>query len=306
MNELDAPCRQWLADIYEVAVVRVTMNTEARRPINALVTKAHWETVSAGLSAVPSAGRPARRLPAWLYTAARSYDDYTLVRLFSAHLPHVRGHSVLEIGSAPGAYLVQFAATYGCQPYGVEYTADGAAVTRATFAAHGYDPQSVFEADVFSEPFLAAHREQFDVVLSRGFIEHFSELEPVISLHLALLKPGGTLIVSIPNLHGFNQAVFARVHPGSLTWHNLTIMDPDAFPALFHRPDLTPLFCGYYGGINWWLFYPDDSRSRWARVLRVAQRTQPLLNLLQRGLLRGRSLGSWGSAGLLYIGRKAA
>jgi 2-polyprenyl-3-methyl-5-hydroxy-6-metoxy-1,4-benzoquinol methylase len=42
-------------------------------------------------------------------------------------------------------------------------------------------------------------------LVSWGLIEHFTDTESVISAHVNLLKPGGILIVSIPNLRGFNR-----------------------------------------------------------------------------------------------------
>jgi 2-polyprenyl-3-methyl-5-hydroxy-6-metoxy-1,4-benzoquinol methylase len=43
-------------------------------------------------------------------------------------------------------------------------------------------------------------REAFDVVLSGGFIEHFTDVAAIVQKHLQLLKPGGRLVVMIPNL----------------------------------------------------------------------------------------------------------
>jgi 2-polyprenyl-3-methyl-5-hydroxy-6-metoxy-1,4-benzoquinol methylase len=41
-------------------------------------------------------------------------------------------------------------------------------------------------------------------VISFGFIEHFDNPENVIQKHLDLLKPGGILIVGVPNFTGIH------------------------------------------------------------------------------------------------------
>src|SRR5688572_20650210 len=52
-----------------------------------------------------------------------SYEDYLLWEvLFRKYLPDLKNSKVLEIGSAPGEFLVQLALRYGCIPYGVDYS----------------------------------------------------------------------------------------------------------------------------------------------------------------------------------------
>ena len=101
------------------------------------------------------------------------------------------GAAVVEIGSAPGEHLVRLSETFGLVPYGIEYSAAGVEVNRAVFAARGLDPENVIQMDFFSDECLLSCRERFDVVVSRGFIEHFADAAQVVDRHLELLKPGG-------------------------------------------------------------------------------------------------------------------
>jgi 2-polyprenyl-3-methyl-5-hydroxy-6-metoxy-1,4-benzoquinol methylase len=45
------------------------------------------------------------------------------------------------------------------------------------------------------------HLHKFDVVMSFGLAEHFTDRMPIFAAHVNLLKPGGTAIISVPNKH---------------------------------------------------------------------------------------------------------
>ncbi len=235
----------------------------------------------------------------------RPYDQHLLWNvLFRRHLADYGGGRAIEIGSAPGHFITRFCETWGGTPWGVEYSDVGVAINRETFRARGFDPDHVIHADFLSEPFLEAHRGTFDMVISRGFVEHFSDVPPVIARHVDLLAPGGYLVVTVPNLRGVNRMLTLLFNRRLLPLHNLDIMRLEAFRALFMRPDLEPLHCGYYGTFTFSLFYTDEG-SLMRLPLRMAQRLQPLLNLAFRLLLGDRGAESgWFSPSILFIGRR--
>lgn len=238
---------------------------------------------------------------------SRTYNDYVFHEiLLDRYLPRSAGRKIVEIGSAPGTVVVQLARRFGYVPYGVEYTAAGAALNRTVFAENGIDPENVIEADFFSEEFLARWRAEFDVVISRGFIEHFTEVADVVGRHTALLRPGGDLVIMIPRFCGLYGAWKRRVDPEDLARHNLDIMEKDNFARAFEGHGLTPLYCGYVGGLSVKRFaLPGDSplaRAQRRFVYHAAQAT----DLLMRRLLAPPGLESpLLSPYLLYIGRKA-
>src|SRR6185503_9232450 len=66
---------------------------------------------------------------AWAWTLP--YDDYLLWNaILPRHLGAARGWKAIEIGSAPGRFMVKLAQTFGVVPFGVEYTASGARANR--------------------------------------------------------------------------------------------------------------------------------------------------------------------------------
>ncbi len=58
----------------------------------------------------------------------------------------------------------------------------------------------IYCLDIFTIPHEL--KEQFDVVVSFGLIEHFTATNEIVSALAALLKPGGVVITFIPNMRG--------------------------------------------------------------------------------------------------------
>lgn len=246
-------------------------------------------------------------LPNKVFECLSNYDDYLLWDvIFKQRLPEMKGAKVLEIGSAPGEFLAKFSQRYDCVPYGVEYSEIGVALNKKIFSLYGLNPDNVIHADLFSDEFRRQYAGSFDVVMSRGFIEHFSDVGPVIARHMDFLRPGGYLIVSIPNLRGINYVLAWIFCRKLMALHNLEIMGVEAFRKLFAvRRDLQHLFCDYYGTFSFCLFEAKQSSSMMRCVLSLALRLQLSLNLTFRLFLRSRGAESkWLSPHLLFIGRK--
>jgi SAM-dependent methyltransferase len=234
-----------------------------------------------------------------------NYDDYLLTQVIVPRfLPDIAGTHFVEIGSAPGEFIVDFSKRYGCIPYGVEYSAVGVEVNRKVFEQSGFAPDNVIHTDFFSDDFANRYRDHFDGVLSRGFIEHFEDVRPVIDRHLHVLKPGGYLVISVPNLRGFNYFLSRFFDEESIARHNLRIMTKNAYSSLFQRGDLETLFCDYYGTFNLYLFSAGPSPLK-RTTLRFCRTLQPALNFSFRTLYQDKGLeSSLFSPCLLYIGRK--
>ncbi len=233
------------------------------------------------------------------------YDDYLLWNvILPKALPNVSGAKFVEIGSAPGEYSVEFSKRQGCIPFGVEYSSVGVEVNREVFRQNGFSSDNVINADFFSAEFVEQYREKFDGVISKGFVEHFEDVKSVIDKHMQLLKPDGYLVVTIPNLSGFNNLLGRLFDEDAIPRHNVSIMRQSVYRQLFNRNDLQTIFCDYYGTFSFYLFTAGESSLR-KHLLRICHKLQPLLNLTFRT--------TFGAAGaetslfspfLLYIGRK--
>ena len=283
--------------------------------MESLTRREHWDAVHASErvdAAIPRSGGESH----WSKRALKSllgprfleymssYDDHQIWDcIYRRYMPRP-GASVVEVGSAPGEHLVKLSETFGLVPYGIEYSPEGVEVNRALFAARGLAPQNVVSMDFFSDECLARYRDHFDVVVSRGFIEHFKDPGAVVDRHIELLKPGGLLIVTIPNLRGVNRALTGLFHRELIPMHNLEIMSKLPFFQLFDTTRLRPLVCAYVGTFNFYLFNVKGG-SRLAPLLRVCMKAQTLLNVAFRVFLGDRGAENrFTSPQLIFAGVK--
>ena len=238
-------------------------------------------------------------------TYIRSYEDFFLWEvLYSKYLPGQPGLKVLEIGSAPGDHLVRLQERFGFEPYGVEYTKIGVDLNREVFLAHEIDPNNVIHDDFLSEELQQKYEGHFDVVISHGFIEHFTNPEPIVSKHLNLLRNDGLLVISIPNVRGINYLLGLVFNREVLPMHNLEIMEARGFARLFENQSVIPLFCGYYGIFNFGLTNTTDNILKQS-ALAVLMKFQVMLNVIFRLLFAEKGAENpLTSPALIFIGKK--
>jgi len=156
--------------------------------------------------------------------------------------PVTAGAHVIEFGCAPAKWLVFYAERFGAQVSGIEYTEHGVALSRANLAATAIRG-AIHHADVFT---LAPA--EHDLVLSLGFIEHFTDLEGAFARHVEFLAPRGLLVVGVPNYVGLLGAVQRWTDPAHLALHNLAAMQPDLYARLAERHGLIVRSQRHLGG----------------------------------------------------------
>ncbi len=237
-----------------------------------------------------------------------SYADYLQWKvIYPKYLSQRQGQRIVEIGSAPGDHLVRLASFFGLIPYGIEYTQAGAKLNQQLFEQAGIPKEQVIIGDFFSPEIQNQYAQFFDIVLSRGFLEHFENPKTVIQHHLHLLKPGGLLIVTIPNLRGFvNHFWVSRFSKEELAIHNLAVMEKKAFASCFDFPEMIPIYCSYFGTLNFNLWKADQTAvAKW--LLNQFKNLQLICNVLCRLILRKRGLDlPCISPYLIFIGQKKA
>ncbi|MDP1822370.1 MAG: class I SAM-dependent methyltransferase [Archangium sp.] len=201
-----------------------------------LTTRESWDTYWSGVA-----------LPMQIERGKNRADD-AILDIIERFVP-LRGASVVEIGGAPGQYLAYLHRHHRVEAHVLDYSEVGCAKTTENFRLLHY-PLQVHHADLFSDEFVG----QFDVVFSLGLIEHFADLPGVMTRHVRLLRPGGTLVVGCPNFLGVNGWFLRRLAPALMTEHNLETMDDRNWDGFEHSLGLTRLFRGYVGGFEPALF----------------------------------------------------
>jgi SAM-dependent methyltransferase len=118
----------------------------------------------------------------------------------------------------------------------------------------------VYEGDMFKSDL----QRRYDVVLSGGLIEHFTDPAAALERHHRWVSPGGTIVVTVPNFRGLNGEVQRRLNPENLALHNEDVMRPDALAgALASAGELASVEGFYYGPFRAWL---EPGASRFART----------------------------------------
>jgi 2-polyprenyl-3-methyl-5-hydroxy-6-metoxy-1,4-benzoquinol methylase len=255
-----------------------------------LMLKKHW---------VENARANVLRLPI-IITPDQCLDEH---RLHQQYLSDVRGGKVFEVGCAPGGWLAYFAVNFGLQPYGIEYVEEAAQLTRDNLSLQG------IEARIISDDFFTADLpfSHYDVVFSRGFIEHFTDTQAVINRLALLCRFGGMVVTTVPNFIGLNGFIRKRFAPDSYAAH--VKMDAKTLCDTHEASGLNTYFCNYVGVPT--LILPWDARAGLHKptttVVRTLDLGKRIVNRLWRELC---SRTRWVpgspllSPTILYIGRR--
>lgn len=209
----------------------------------------------------------------------RDYSNFILWEvLCKKYLPYDKSKKIIEIGCAPGKYLINLSYIFGYEPYGVEYSEKGVDITKENFKKWGLDENNIIKADFFNKDFQENNAGKYDVVFSRGFIEHFDNVQSVVDLHSNILKNNGYLVIMIPNLNGVNKVLAKFLNKSSYDLHNISIMNKKSFSGLFSEEDYSINYCDYVGLFSFGLFNTDKKWKYYLyRFLLLVQRPFDLL-----------------------------
>jgi 2-polyprenyl-3-methyl-5-hydroxy-6-metoxy-1,4-benzoquinol methylase len=150
----------------------------------------------------------------------RSYAERRFFRCISdvltaRNLTHA-GKSLVEVGCARSAVLPLFSSKLGFSIAGIDYSPVGCEQTRAILDRENIDGD-VIETDVFSPSADLLGR--FDVVLSIGLVEHFSDTTAILRALSDLLRPGGIIITIVPNMNGATGLIQKMLDRGVFDIH---------------------------------------------------------------------------------------
>ena len=131
-------------------------------------------------------------------TGAASTDYYfrNEARLLSEQLPSLAGCRLLKSDlwdEAKNTRILQWAAARGARVFGVDLSSPIVGQARAAF---GPASLQASVADVRRLPF---RDDSFDAIYSMGTIEHFAESEAALVEMIRVLRPGGRIVLGVPN-----------------------------------------------------------------------------------------------------------
>jgi SAM-dependent methyltransferase len=174
--------------------------------------------------------------------------------LFSNQLAKIikdRGvETAIELGGFPGYYAVFLRKYFKLNVTLLDYFVHEP-VTNDLLIANGLKPEdiNIVETDLFNY----TPKQQFDLVLSCGLIEHFNDTADIINRHIAFVKPGGTLFITLPNFKAVNGWFQKNYDKENYDKHNINCMDPDYLSAICKTAGLEVIQSRYFGRFSVWL-----------------------------------------------------
>ena len=165
---------------------------------------------------------------------------------FEAHdvlknfLPHSQQIRSIEVGCVPGNWLVYLNKEFGYQVSGVDYS-DSLSYVKDNLEFNGIGGYELFSEDFFKfEP-----KQPYDVVLSSGFVEHFDDYAQVVRKHIEIAKPGGLIVIIVPNLTHIHRVLCGFFQPAILAVHRFPLMRRTVLADTLSRSGADVLFCDY-------------------------------------------------------------
>lgn len=161
--------------------------------------------------------------------------------LFEKYLE--KGGSCLEIGCYPGNFLIYFSKKFGYDVSGIDIvTSQMLKKTKAHLQDNGVTVNELICQDFMKyKP-----SESYDLVCSFGFIEHFYNYEEIIVKHINLLKPGGKLIISCPNLRIMKYLIHFIIDRRPLPFHIPSSTHLSKWRKILEANDMHVLYHNYY------------------------------------------------------------
>jgi len=162
-----------------------------------------------------------------------------------ALLGDTRGKRLLEVGCADSAWMPWFAKQWGFRVSGLDYSAVGCERAEALGKASGVELDIVC-GDMFAPP--ESMLGQFDVVVSMGLVEHFDDTAGAVRALSRLLKPGGVLITTVPNIAGLTGTLMKWVNRDVYDKH--VPLDAAALRKAHDDAGLELVECDYLMAVN--------------------------------------------------------
>jgi 2-polyprenyl-3-methyl-5-hydroxy-6-metoxy-1,4-benzoquinol methylase len=127
----------------------------------------------------------------------KNYTQSRFDLIFSKYLPRSKNISLIEAGCAQSSWLPYFNLSFRYKISGIDYSETGCEKAQQNLLKYHV------EGKILCRNFFDENQDlfqQFDIVFSRGVIEHFEKPEIVLKRFYNFLKPEGMIVTIIPNM----------------------------------------------------------------------------------------------------------
>lgn len=202
---------------------------------------------------------------------------------------------VLEVGCANSQWLPYLAHRSHVSVYGLDYSRIGCTQAQQQLLQQDV-PGNIICCDFFE--FADNCNNSFDLIISFGFIEHFTDPSiPLRQMH-QMTTPGGIVLATVPNIKGVYGTIQQIIGGEILNEH--IPMDHRDISNFFNESSLQDVSSGYVGGalylsvVNYHAVQSKILRRMYPVIARVARGIDLSIGLLLRkaGLSINNSLTS--------------
>ena len=176
--------------------------------------------------------------------------DYVFGDILAGLIKEKGIKNAIELGGFPGYYSVYLKKYQNLSTTLFDYYIHEGLI-KELLAKNGLKDGDIkiIESDLFNY----TPEEKYDMVLSFGLIEHFSDTTSIIKTHLQFLKPGGTLFITLPNFTGVNGWVQENFDKENYDKHYIDCMNPAFLAETCTKLGLKNVQSYYHGRFSTWL-----------------------------------------------------
>jgi len=174
--------------------------------------------------------------------------------------------TAIELGGFPGYYAVFLKKYFKLDVTLLDYFVHPPVVKELLEKNNLTDSDiHIVETDLFNY----IPEKQYDLVLSCGLIEHFNDTADIINRHIAFVKSGGTLFITLPNFKAVNGWFQRNFDKENYDKHNIDSMDPALLKSICEQAGLVDVKSGYFGRFSVWL-ENESQKSAGVRLFKKA------------------------------------
>ncbi|WP_443936921.1 class I SAM-dependent methyltransferase [Pedobacter sp. MW01-1-1] len=177
-------------------------------------------------------------------------ENYLFHKQLASIIEKNNTETAIELGGFPGYYAVFLKKYFKLDVTLLDYFVHPP-VVKELLEKNGLAQADIqiIETDLFNY----SPEKQYDLVLSCGLIEHFNDTADIINRHIAFVKPGGTLFITLPNFKAVNGWFQKKFDKENYDKHNINSMNPDWLKDICEKAGLTEVQSGYFGKFSVWL-----------------------------------------------------
>jgi SAM-dependent methyltransferase len=193
------------------------------------------------------------------------YEQHSVLSRF---LSHTGGGDAIDIGCGTGNYMIYLNKEFGYRVDGLDYS-DNMEYVRANLSYNGIHDAELFSADFFN----FVPRKKYDLVLSGGFVEHFDNHELVVKNHAEWAKPGGLVVIIVPNLTHVHRLLCGWFAPEVLRVHRFPLMRRAVMRRTLEKAGLRVFHCEYHKTFRCTYQLPESldlSARAFRKLLRIS------------------------------------